>query len=63
MKVRELLKDFNGKIRVRIYDQHDFSTHDFATHEQAILNYGHFTVRNWGIEEDGLMFINIRSQF
>ncbi len=63
MKIRELLKDFNGKIKVRIHDQHDFSTHDFATHEQAILNYGHFTVRNWGIEEDGLMFINIRSQF
>ena len=63
MKVRELLKNFNGRIKVRIYDQYDFSTHDCATHEQAILNYGHFTVRNWGIEEDGLIFINIQSQF
>lgn len=62
MKVRELLKDFNGNNKVNIYDRHDWTTHEYRNYEQAILNYGHFTVRNWRVEND-VITISIQSQF
>lgn len=62
MKVRELLKDFSGNNKVIIYDSHNYSTHDCRNFEQAILNYGHYTVRTWSIEND-VITISIRSQF
>lgn len=62
MKIRELLKNFNGNNKVIVYDSHDYSTHKYSNFEQAILNYGHFTVKHWSVEND-VITISIQSQF
>lgn len=62
MKIRELLKNFFGDNEVQVKDDHDYSIHKFKNYEQAILNYGHFTVKNWHIEND-VLYISIQSQF
>lgn len=62
MKIRELLKNFNGSNAVKVHDTFDDSTHDFHSYEQAILHYGHYTVRNWSVENDTINII-IQSQF
>lgn len=52
MKVRELLKGFSGKNVVRIRDVSDQSEYDCRGFEHAVLNYGHFTVKRWSVEND-----------
>ena len=60
MKIRDFLKDFYGSNEVAIYDTCDYITHECRNFEQAILNYGHYTVKRWTIE-NGVINIHIYS--
>lgn len=62
MKIRDLLKNFNGDNKILIYDHHDYSEHNCCCFEQAILNYRHHEVQRWSVEND-VITIHIRSQF
>ena len=51
MKIRELLKNFFGDNEVQIKDDFNYDIHSFKNYEQAILHFGHYTVKNWHIEK------------
>lgn len=62
MKIIELLKNFFGNNEVQIKDDFNYDIHSFKNYEQAILYFGHYTVKNWHIENN-VLYISIQSQF
>lgn len=45
MKVKELLENFKGDNHIKIYDMHSFDTHRFNNANEAIRQFGYYTVR------------------
>lgn len=45
MKVKELLENFTGDNHIKIYDMHSFDTHRFNNANEAIRQFGYYTVR------------------
>ena len=44
MKVKELLENFKGDNHIKIYDMHSFDTHRFNNANEAIRQFGYYTV-------------------
>lgn len=57
MKVKELLENFTGDNHIKIYDMHSFNNAN-----EAIRQFGYYTVREWKII-DNVLKITIRTQF
>mgnify|MGYP000385082215 CR=1 FL=1 len=62
MKVKELLYNFKGDNHIKIYDMHSFDTHRFNNANEAIRQFGYYTVREWKII-DNVLKVTIRTQF
>lgn len=62
MKVKEFLENFTGDNHIKIYDMHNFDTHRFNNANEAIRQFGYYTVREWKII-DNVLKITIRTQF
>ena len=62
MKVKELLENFIGDNHIKIYDMHSFDTCRFNNVNEAIRQFGYYTVREWKIN-DNVLKITIRTQF
>ena len=62
MQVKDLLKNFNGTNHIKIFDKSNFQTYRYNSVENAINDYGYFTVRGWTIEGNVLV-ITISTQF
>lgn len=45
MKVKEFLENFTGDNHIKIYDMHNFGTHRFNNANEAIRQFGYYTVR------------------
>lgn len=58
MKVRELLKSLQSRTKIHITAP--FTGDEFICEnpEQAILNYGHESVKNWFVMDD-MIYINL----
>lgn len=54
MKVRELLKDFYGDTKIQIREAGTDETHECKKLSHARLEYGHYEVSNWHMEDDVL---------
>ena len=57
MKVKEFLENFTGDNHIKIYDMHRFNNAN-----EAIRQFGYYTVREWKII-DNVLKITIRTQF
>ena len=62
MKVKEFLENFTGDNHIKIYDMHNFDTHRFNNANEAIRQFGYYTVREWKII-DNVLKITIRTQY
>ncbi len=62
MKVKELLENFKGDNHIKIYDMHSFDTHRFNNANEAIRQFGYYTVREWNVV-DNVLKVTIRTQF
>lgn len=62
MKVKEFLENFTGDNHIKIYDMHSFDTHRYNNANEAIRQFGYYTVREWKII-DNVLKITIRTQF
>ena len=62
MKVKELLENFKGDNHIKIYDMHSFDTHRFNNANEAIRQFGYYTVREWDVV-DNILKVTIRTQF
>ena len=49
MKVKEFLENFTGDNHIKIYDMHSFDTHRYNNANEAIRQFGYYTVREWKI--------------
>ena len=54
MKVKEFLENFTGDNHIKIYDMHNFDTHRFNNANEAIRQFGYYTVREWKIIDNVL---------
>ena len=54
MKVKEFLENFTGDNHIKIYDMHSFDTHRYNNANEAIRQFGYYTVREWKIIDNGL---------
>ena len=54
MKVRDLLKDFYGDTKIQIREAGTDETHECRNYRHARLEYGHYEVSNWHMEDDVL---------
>lgn len=67
MKVKEFLENFNGDNHINIFDKHNFTTHRYNNVNNAIKDYGYYTVSSWHIENSigsgSTLKIIIQSQF
>lgn len=61
MKIRELLKDLDGKNRIVVSDIWGVE-YEIPNPQAAIINYGHYTIKNW-FAYDNVIHINIQSEF
>lgn len=57
MQVKDLLQNFNGTNHIKVFDKSNFQTHRYNSVENAINDYGYFTVRSWTIEGNVLVII------
>ena len=62
MKVKEFLENFTGDNHIKIYDIYSFDTHRYNNANEAIRQFGYYTVREWKII-DNVLKITIRTQF
>ena len=62
MKVKEFLENFTGDNHIKIYEMHSFDTHRYNNANEAIRQFGYYTVREWKII-DNVLKITIRTQF
>lgn len=56
------MENFTGDNHIKIYDVHSFDTHRFNNANEAIRQFGYYTVRQWKIN-DNVLKITIRTQF
>ncbi len=49
MKVKDLLKSYQGDNYIEIYDSFSWETKRYNNKESAIRNFGHFTVQSWQV--------------
>lgn len=61
MKVRELLKSLQCRTKIHITDLHTGDEVIYDNPEQAILNYGHESVKNWFVM-DNMIHINLEER-
>lgn len=47
MKVKDLLKSYQGDNYIEIYDSFSWETKRYNNKESVIRNFGHFTVQSW----------------
>lgn len=64
MKVKDLLKSYQGDNYIEIYDSFSWETKRYNNKESAIRNFGHFTVQSWQVlTTQNKLKITIRSHF
>lgn len=64
MKVKDLLKSYQGDNYIEIYDSFSWETKKYNNKESAIRNFGHFTVQSWQVlTTQNKLKITIRSHF
>lgn len=64
MKVKDLLKSYQGDNYIEIYDSFSWETKRYNNKESAIRNFGHFTVQSWVVlTTQNKLKITIRSHF
>jgi hypothetical protein len=53
MKVKELLKNFNGDNAVYIHSNRDYPrVHRYPEHISAVIDYGSDTINSWAVTQD-----------
>lgn len=63
MKVKDLLKSYQGDNYIEIYDSFSWETKRYNNKESAIRNFGHFTVQSWQVlTTQNKLKITLRSQ-
>ena len=59
---QNLIDNFKGDNHIKIYDMHSFDTHRFNNANEAIRQFGYYTVREWNVV-DNVLKVTIRTQF
>jgi len=62
MKIKDFLENYDGICNIAIKDRFDYSEHNYRHKEEAIRNYGYFSIKNWTIDNNNII-IYIQSQF
>lgn len=63
MKVKDLLKSYQGDNYIEIYDSFSWETKRYNNKESVIRNFGYFTVQSWVVlTTQNKLKITIRSQ-